>query len=78
MTNGLRRSEKSEFVEQHKKYCLNGSSLLSSYNKGESIKPGNVKLNIRRLIESLPDLTEAVVGIAMDITILKVCAALNF
>ncbi len=50
---------------------------LSSYNKGESIKPGNVKLNIRRLVESLPGLTEAVVGIAMDITILKVCAALN-
>lgn len=50
---------------------------LSNYNKGESIKPGNVKLNIRHLIESLPDLTIATVGIAMDIPILKVCAALN-
>lgn len=50
---------------------------LSNYNKGESIKPGNIKLNIRHLIESLPGLTEATVGIAMDIPILKVCAALN-
>ena len=50
---------------------------LHNYNKGESIKPGNIKLNIRHLIESLPDLTEAAVEIAMDIPILKVCAALN-
>lgn len=50
---------------------------LNNYNKGESIKPGNIKLNIRHLIEFLPDLTAATVGIAMDIPILKVCAALN-
>ena len=50
---------------------------LNNYNKGESIKPGNIKLNIGHLIESFPDLTEAAVGIAMDIPILKVCAALN-
>lgn len=50
---------------------------LHNYNKGESIKPGNIKLNIRHLIEFLPDLTAATVGIAMDIPILKVCAALN-
>ena len=50
---------------------------LHNYNKGESIKPGNIKLNIRHLIECLPDLTAATVGIAMDIPILKVCAALN-
>ena len=50
---------------------------LHNNNKGESIKPGNIKLNIRHLIEFLPDLTAATVGIAMDIPILKVCAALN-
>lgn len=50
---------------------------LSNYNKGESIKPGNIKLNIRNLIKSLPDLTAAAVEIAIDIPILKVCAALN-
>lgn len=50
---------------------------LSNFNKGKSIKPGNIKLNIRHLIKSLPDLTAATVEIAMDIPILKVCAALN-
>ena len=50
---------------------------LNNYNKGESIKPGNIKLNIRHLIEFLPDLTAATVEIVMDIPILKVCAALN-
>jgi len=50
---------------------------LNNYNKGKSIKPGNIKLNIHHLIEFLPDLTAATVEIAMDIPILKVCAALN-
>lgn len=50
---------------------------LHNYNKGESIKPGNIKLNICHLIEFLPDLTEAAVEIVTDIPILKVCAALN-
>lgn len=50
---------------------------LHNYNKGESIKPGNIKLNIRHLIESLPNLTKDAVDIAMRIPILKVCAALN-
>lgn len=50
---------------------------LKNYNKGESIKPGNIKLNIRRLVGHLVGITEATVGIAMDIPILKVCAALN-
>ena len=50
---------------------------LNNFNKGESIKPGNIKLNIRRLIEHMPDITSATVGITMDIPILKVCAALN-
>lgn len=50
---------------------------LNNYNKGKSIKPGNIKLNIRQLIESLPDLTAATVEIATDIPILKACAALN-
>lgn len=50
---------------------------LNNYNKGESIKPGNIKLNIRHLIKHLPDITAATVEIAMDIPILKICAALN-
>lgn len=50
---------------------------LRNYNKGESIKPGNIRLNIRRLIKYLPDITATTVVIAMDSPILKVCAALN-
>lgn len=50
---------------------------LRNFNKGQSIKPGNIKLNIRSLINSLPDITAATIGIATDIPILKVCAALN-
>lgn len=50
---------------------------LNNYNKGESIKPGNIKLNIRHLIENLPDLATATIAIAREIPILKVCAALN-
>ncbi len=57
-------------------YMLTMDSLRN-FNKGQSIKPGNIRLNIRRLIESLPDITAAAVGIARDIPILKVCAALN-
>ncbi len=50
---------------------------LNNYNKGESIKPGNIKLNIRHIIKLLPDITAATVEIATDIPILKICAALN-
>lgn len=49
----------------------------SSYDNVQSIKPGNIKFNIRRVIEFLPDITASAVGIAMDIPILKICAALN-
>lgn len=50
---------------------------LKNFQRGESIKPGNIKLNIRKLIESLPEITSSCVGLALDIPILKVCAALN-
>lgn len=57
--------------------CMVTIDSLSNFKKGESIKPGNIKLNIRNLVKALPDLTAAVVEIAVDIPILKVCAALN-
>lgn len=50
---------------------------LRNFNKGQSIKPGNIKLNIRLLIDSLPGITAAGVGIVLNIPILKICAALN-
>ena len=45
--------------------------------KGESIKPGNIKLNIRCVIEHLSDLIENTVEFATGISILRVCAILN-
>ena len=50
---------------------------LKNYKKGSSIKPGNIMVNIKNLIDSLPEIVVSVVGIAVDIPILKVCAVLN-
>ena len=49
----------------------------SKFQNGESIKPGNIMLNIKKLIDSLPDLTIACVAVSTEIPILKVCAFLN-
>ena len=50
---------------------------LKNYKQGKSIKPGNIRLNIRNLIESIPSAVEMAVGIAIDLPVLKICAALN-
>lgn len=50
---------------------------LKNYKQGNSIKPGNIRLNIRKLIESIPSAVEMAVSIAIDFPILKICAALN-
>ena len=50
---------------------------LNNYKKGESIKPGNIILNFKKLVDSLPEITAAVVSVFLDIPILKVCAALT-
>lgn len=52
-------------------------SSLQSLKSGQSIKPGNIKLNIKNLIDSLPDIISFSVSMAIDIPILKVCAALS-
>lgn len=52
-------------------------SSLSDYKRGTSIKPGNIKINMKKLIDTLPESVEAGVALAMDIPILKVCAALH-
>lgn len=51
--------------------------MLNNYRKGESIKPGNILLNFKKLMDSLPEITAAVVSVFYDIPILKVCAALS-
>lgn len=50
---------------------------LNNYSKGRSIKPGNILLNFKELMETIPDMVEMAVTIALDIPVLKVCAALN-
>lgn len=50
---------------------------LINYKQGNSIKPGNIRLNIRKLIESIPSAVEMAASIAVDLPILKICAALN-
>lgn len=49
---------------------------LNNYHQGRSIKPGNIKLNIKRLIDTLPEIVTATVNVISGITILKICAAI--
>ena len=50
---------------------------LRNYQSGSSIKPGNIKLNIKNLICEIPSAIEFAVSIAIDLPILKICAALH-
>lgn len=50
---------------------------LESYHSGHSIKPGNIKLNLKKLIAGIPSIIELTISIATDIPILKICTALN-
>lgn len=50
---------------------------LKNYNSGQSIKAGNIILNIRKLISTFPNVIAASVSISYDIPILKICAALS-
>lgn len=50
---------------------------LKNYNQGSSIKPGNIRLNIKKLIDAVPGIIEIVVGVNAEMPILLVCAALN-
>ena len=50
---------------------------LNNYSNGRTIKPGNICLNIKELLKTIPSMVEMAVTIALDIPILQVCAALN-
>lgn len=62
--------------EPAKMYMITLDSL-TDYRKGSSIKPGNIRINIKHLIDSLPEIISASVSISVDIPILKICAALS-
>ena len=57
-------------------HCLTFSSL-NNYENGNSYKFGNIKINIRKLIDTIPGIIEATISISYDIPILKICAALS-
>ncbi len=60
-------------------HCLTFDSFKSSseLKGGRTIKPGNIILNLQKLIDSLPSIVALSVSMAADIPILKVCSALS-
>lgn len=50
---------------------------FSELEGGRTIKPGNIVLNLRKLIDSIPTITALSVSMAVDIPILRVCSALS-
>lgn len=50
---------------------------FKNYNDGESIKPGNIRLNIKNLIETIPDIVSLGIGMASENQIITICGALN-
>lgn len=50
---------------------------INNYHHGSSIKPGNIKINIKHLINKLPEIVTETVSVISDKTILKVCAAIS-
>lgn len=50
---------------------------LRNYKDGSSIKPGNILLNIRKLIEAIPEVISIGTGMVCDNHIVTVCGALS-
>ena len=50
---------------------------LRNYKEGKSMKPGNIRLNFRKLISAIPEIIPIGYGIANDAPILKICGALG-
>ena len=48
-----------------------------NYKAGRSMKPGNIRLNFRKLISAIPDIIQIGYGIVEDVPILKICGALG-
>ena len=50
---------------------------IRNYKDGSSIKPGNILLNIRKLIEAIPEVVSIGAGMVSDNHIVTVCGALS-
>lgn len=59
------------------KIAVDAFKSLSELKGGRTIKPGNIILNLQKLIDSLPSMVALSVSMAADMPILKVCSALS-
>lgn len=50
---------------------------LGNYKGGRSIKPGNILLNIRKLIEAIPEAVSIGAGMVCDNPVITICGALS-
>lgn len=50
---------------------------LRNYKDGSSIKPGNILLNIRKLIEAIPEVVSIGAGMVCDNLVVTICGALS-
>ncbi len=50
---------------------------LRNYRDGRSIKPGNILLNIRKLMETIPEVVTVGAGMVCDNLIVTICGALS-
>lgn len=57
-------------------YCITLDSL-KNFNSGRSIKSGNIRLNIKKLINALPDAVSLGIGMSSENPIVVVCGALS-
>ena len=57
-------------------HCLTFDSL-KNYRDGNSIKPGNILLNIKNLIEAIPEMTSIGAGMVCENPLIIVCGAFS-
>lgn len=50
---------------------------LRNYKDGSSIKPGNILLNIGKLIEAIPEIVSVGAGMVCDNFVITICSALS-
>lgn len=50
---------------------------LQNYKDGSSIKPGNILLNIRKLIEAIPEFVSIGTGMVCENPVITICGALS-
>lgn len=57
--------------------CYITVDSFNDYHHGNTIKPGNIRINIKILIDKIPEIIADSVSIISDIDILKICAVIS-